>query len=75
MMSRRGDGLLVSYVLKAAENGKRVIFVLSDDTDVFVLGVSGRSRAAVQCFQPSLSLCLDQTRKRLFFGVKKPCLV
>ena len=24
----------------------------------------------LQCFQPSLSLCLDQTRKRLFLGVR-----
>ena len=31
------DVTMVSYVLKSANNGKRVIHVLSDDTDVFVL--------------------------------------
>ena len=31
------DEVMLSYVLKAAENGKRVVRVLSDDTDMFVL--------------------------------------
>ena len=47
------DVVMVSYVLKAAENGKRVIRVLSDDTDMFVLLVywvyrADLARAAVQ---------------------------
>ena len=38
-METRDDGVftMVSYVIKAAKNGKTVIRVLSDDTDVFVL--------------------------------------
>ena len=39
-METRDEGVfevMVSYVLEAAENGKRVIRVLSDDTNVFVL--------------------------------------
>ena len=39
---------IVSYVLKAAENGKRVICVLSDDTDMFVLLVYWVYRADLE---------------------------
>ena len=42
------DEEMVCYVLKAAENGKRVIHVLSDDTDVFVLLVYWVYRADLE---------------------------
>ena len=42
------DEVMVSYVLKAAENGKRVIHVLSDDTDMFVLLVYWVYRADLE---------------------------
>ena len=39
---------MVSYVLEAAKNGKRVIRMLSDDTDVFVLLVYWVYKADVE---------------------------
>ena len=43
------DVTMISYVLQAANCGKSVIRVLSDDTDVFVLLVYWVHRASLQC--------------------------
>ena len=43
------DITMISYVLESANNGKGVIRVLSDDTDVFVLLVYWVHRADLQC--------------------------
>ena len=43
------DITMISYVLQAANRGKSVIRVLSDDTDVFVLLVFWVHRASLQC--------------------------
>ena len=43
------DVTMVSYVLEAANSGKDVICVLSDDTDVFILLVYWVHRAGLQC--------------------------
>ena len=43
------DITMISYVLEAANSGKRIIRVLSDDTDVFVLLVYWVYRAELEC--------------------------
>jgi hypothetical protein len=43
------DVTMISYVLEAASSGKRVIRVLSDDTDVFILLVYWVYRMQLQC--------------------------
>ena len=43
------DVTIASYVLAAAKNGKKVIRVLSDDTDIFVLLVYWVYQAELQC--------------------------
>ena len=40
---------MIAYVLAAANCGKNVICVLSDDTDVVVLLVYWAHKAAIQC--------------------------
>ena len=44
----KADVTMVSYVLKAAKNGKGVIRVVSDDTDAFVLLVYWVYRADLE---------------------------
>ena len=43
------DVTMISYVLEAAHSGNRVIRVLSDDTDIFVLLVYWAYRADLRC--------------------------
>ena len=43
------DITMVSYILEAANYGKNVIRVLSDDTDVFILLVYWVYREGLQC--------------------------
>ena len=43
------DVTMISYVLQAANHGRSVIRVLSDDTDVFVLLVYWVRQASLKC--------------------------